>query len=133
MLGLHQTLAAIILVVGAVTLVVGIVCIVLSRRTANADAALATLVMPLRIFRVALWGTAGLGVLQALIGAIVYLQGYRPGEGLHFVYGIIVLGAVPVAYVYSDQKDVRRDIIIMAIAAAAVVGATIRAFATGPA
>jgi hypothetical protein len=144
-LGLHQTLAVIVLVAGAITLILGLVCIVLSRRsaTAHADAANSALAnsalansalaTPLRIFRYALWATAGIGVLQAIVGGILFLQGDRPGEGLHFVYGIIVLGAVPVAYVYSDQKDVRRDIIIMAIAAAAVVGAAIRAFATGPA
>ncbi len=135
MLGFHQTLAVLVLVVGAITLILGITCIVLSRRspTASAGAAMGTLAIPLRIFRYALWITAGIGVLQAIVGGILFLQGDRPGEGLHFVYGLIVLGAVPVAYVYSDQKDVRRDVIIMAIAAAAVVGAAIRAFATGPA
>lgn len=133
MLGLHQTLATIVLVVGGITLITGIVCIILSRRTSATDANAAnSLALPLRIFRIALWVTAGIGVLQGIIGGILFLQGDRPGEGLHFVYGLIVLGAVPVAYAYSDQKNVRRDVIIMAIAAAAVVGAAIRAFATGP-
>src|SRR5574340_1034957 len=57
--------------------------------------------------------------------------GARPGEGLHYVYGGIVLLAIPVAYVYSDQHQVRRDIIIMVIAVVAVVGAAVRALMTG--
>jgi hypothetical protein len=36
-----------------------------------------------------------------------------------------------VAYVYSDQKQVRRDIVIMSIAVLAIIGAAIRALATG--
>jgi hypothetical protein len=36
-----------------------------------------------------------------------------------------------VAYVYSDQNQVRRDIIIMVIAVVAVVGAAVRALMTG--
>jgi hypothetical protein len=72
-----------------------------------------------------------LGVLQAVFGGLLFLQGEHPAEGLHFVYGLIVLGSIPVAYVYSDQKQVRRDIVIMSIAVAAVIGAAIRALATG--
>jgi hypothetical protein len=72
-----------------------------------------------------------LGLLQAIIGGLMYLQGARPGDGLHYVYGGIVLLAIPVAYVYSDQHQMRRDIIIMVIAAVAVIGAAVRAFMTG--
>jgi hypothetical protein len=119
-LGVHRALVPIILVIGGLALVAGIACIVLSRRAGGAEAAGPQSAVG-RGFRLLLWAAAGLGVLQ----------GQHPAEGLHFVYGIIVAGAVPVAYVYSDQKDVRRDVIVMTIAAAAVIGAAIRAIATG--
>jgi hypothetical protein len=85
----------------------------------------------LRVFRILLAITAGIGVLQALFGVYLLTRGCRPADNLHFVYGIIVLAAIPVAYVYSDQSQVRRDVIILSIAAAAIIGAAIRAFVTG--
>jgi hypothetical protein len=97
------------------------------RRQVEAGAAAGAL----RVFRVMLVATAALGLLQDIFGGLLFISGKQPGEGLHFVYGAIVLLAIPVAYVYSDQKQVRRDIIIMTIAVVAVLGAAFRAFATG--
>ena len=124
-LSLHQIMVPIILVVAGITLICGIALFFLARNNA------ASLGNVQRVFRILLSITAALGVLQAIFGGLLFLQGDRPGEGLHFVYGLIVLGAIPVAYVYSDQKQVRRDIIIMVIAVVAVIGAAIRALATG--
>ncbi len=84
-----------------------------------------------RVFRWSLVVTAALGVIQAVVGGILYLSGARPGDQLHFVYGAIVLLAIPVAWVYSDQKRVRRDFLIMVIALVAVIGAAVRAYMTG--
>ncbi len=124
-LNLHQAMVWVILAVAGITLICGIVLFFLARNNA------ASLGNVQRIFRILLSITAALGVLQAIFGGLLFLQGGRPGEGLHYVYGLIVLGAIPVAYVYSDQKQVRRDIIIMVIAVVAVIGAAIRALATG--
>lgn len=131
-LSLHAFMFWVVLVLGAVTLLAGLALIVMTLRARGATAApLGGFAGMLRIFRPLLWATAIAGLLQDALGGILFLQGHHPGEGLHYVYGLIVLAAVPIAYVYSDQKQVRRDIIIMTIAAAAVVGAAIRAFATG--
>ena len=131
-LGLHTAMVPIILAVAGVTLIVGIVLFFMTRRQAAApDVETGTIATWRRIFRILLSVTAGFGVLQAIFGLILFASGDRPAEGLHFVYGAIVLGAIPVAYVYSDQKQVRRDIIIMAIAVVAVIGAAVRALATG--
>lgn len=117
-------MAPVILAAGGITLIWGIVVLILTRgRTSGSGA--------LRIFRVLLTITAALGLIQAIVGGLMYLQGARPGDGLHYVYGAIVLLAIPVAYVYSDQQQVRRDIIIMVIAVVAVVGAAVRALMTG--
>jgi hypothetical protein len=121
----------VILAVAGITLIAGIVLFFMTRRAGDSDLETGTIATWRRIFRILLSVTAGFGVLQAIFGLILLASGDRPEEGLHFVYGAIVLGAIPVAYVYSDQKQVRRDIIIMAIAVVAVIGAAIRALATG--
>ena len=133
---IHEDMAPVILAAGGVTLIWGIVVLILaSRRSAEtssgAGAAVSGGVAGMRVFRILLIITAALGVIQAIIGGLMYLNGARPGDGLHYVYGGIVLLAIPVAYVYSDQAKVRRDIIIMVIAALAVIGAAIRALMTG--
>jgi hypothetical protein len=131
-LGLHTAMVPIILAVAGAALIVGIVLVVMTRRQVAApDVESGAIATWRRIFRILLSVTAGFGVLQAIFGLILFASGDRPAEGLHFVYGAIVLGAIPVAYVYSDQKQVRRDIIIMAIAVVAVIGAAVRALATG--
>ncbi|PWT72523.1 MAG: hypothetical protein C5B60_09480 [Chloroflexi bacterium] len=134
-LSLHTIMVPLILVAAGLALICGAALIIMTRQSAGGlperpqdGDRVSTL---RRIFRILLQVTAGLGVLQALFGGLLFLQGERPAEGLHFVYGLIVLGAIPVAYVYSDQKLVRRDIVIMSIAIVAVIGAAIRALATG--
>ncbi len=134
----HTIMVPLVLVVGGATLLMGIAYYFVHRGAvaANTTEASPSPNAPLgiirRVFRVLLAVTAGLGVLQAIIGGLLVTQGCNPREPLHYVYGIIVLGAIPVAYAYSDQKQVRRDIIIMTIAAVAIVGAAFRALATGP-
>lgn len=132
LLSLHFLMVPLILAAGALTLIALITLLVLRRGMRDEDAP-QTGAAPLftRIFRVLMWVTAGLGVIQAIFGGLIYLNGGRPGDQLHFVYGGIVLLAIPVAYVYSDQKRVRRDLIIMVIAVVAVIGAAVRALMTG--
>ena len=130
-LGLHNAMVPLILVAAGLALIAGLVTFFLSRGAPSDAAGLSgTAATAARVFRGLLVVTAGLGVLQAIFGLLLLTQGRRPAEGLHFVYGIIVLAAIPVAYVYSDQKQVRRDILILTIAAVAVVGAAFRALAT---
>jgi hypothetical protein len=126
---IHEDIAPVILAAGGITLIWGITVLVLARRRTSGSGEGSW--GPLRTFRVLLTITAALGLIQALLGGLMYLQGARPGDGLHYVYGGIVLLAIPVAYVYSDQQQVRRDIIIMVIAVVAVVGAAVRALMTG--
>jgi heme A synthase len=138
LLSLHNAMVPVILVIAGLALIAGLATYFMSRGAGDATptptpgaALVGTAATARRAFRWLLTVTAAVGVLQGIIGLLLLTQGVHPKEGLHFVYGIIVAGAVPVAYVYSDQKDVRRDIIIMIIAAAAVIGAAIRALATG--
>jgi hypothetical protein len=126
LLTIHTAFVPLVLVASGATLACGVALFVMSRDDS---------VMPARLhdlFRTLLKVTAGIGSLQALWGILLFLFGARPGDNLHFVYGGIVLLAIPVAYVYSDQQQVRRDVIIMSVAALAIVGAAIRALMTGP-
>lgn len=132
LLGIHTFFVPVILLAGALTLICGIVLLTLRRGVAD-DQTPASSAAPLftRIFRWLLVATAALGALQAIVGGLIFLTGARPGEPLHYVYGAIVLLAIPLAYAYSDQKRVRRDLIIMIIAAVAIIGAAVRALMTG--
>lgn len=128
-ISIHRDLVGLVLAAGVVTLVCGIVLLI---RVRGAGPKLGAGVISLnRWFRRLLWVTAGIGIVQAIVGGILFIGGGHPKDSLHFVYGLIVLGAIPVAYVYSDQKEVRRDIIIMVIAVVAFIGAGVRAFMTG--
>ena len=132
LLAIHTIFVPLILLAGLLTLIVAIILLVQRRRLSDINAPLSQSSPTLaRLFRWLLIVTAALGVLQAIVGGLIFLTGARPFDALHYVYGGIVLLAIPVAYAYSDQKRVRRDVIIMLIAAVAIIGAAVRAFMTG--
>lgn len=85
------------------------------------------------LFRSALYITGYLALFQAILGGILVLMGGRANDNLHYVYGLVVLLAVPVASVYATGKreHARRDLIIFVIAALVVAAAAVRAFMTG--
>jgi uncharacterized membrane protein len=84
-------------------------------------------------YRSALTVTGGMALIQAAIGGLLFLLGNRPSDQLHFVYGAVVLLAVPVAFVYISGKSehVRRDLLYLVIAAIVVAAAAVRAYMTG--
>ena len=90
-----------------------------------------------RPWRTALIITAIVAALQALLGIILVLLGQRPGTGtglyyLHYVYGAIVVLAIPVAVTYATGgKNQRRDLLIFSIASLILVAAALRALTTG--
>jgi heme A synthase len=90
-----------------------------------------------RPWRIALIFTAIVAALQALLGIILVLLGQKPGTGtglyyLHYVYGAIVVLAIPVAITYATGgKNERRDTLIFSIAALILVAAALRALTTG--
>jgi hypothetical protein len=134
LLSLHFFMVPLILLAAGLTLIAGIWLLVLRWKLPDADTPTSGLIPPLtRAFRILLWVTAGLGVIQPIFGGLIYFTtgGAALEDKLHLVYGGIVLLAIPVAYVYSDQKRVRRDLIIMLVAVVLVVGAAVRALMTG--
>jgi hypothetical protein len=88
-----------------------------------------------RAWKIALIVTAADGLLQGLLGILLVLMGLKPGTGtglyyLHYVYGAIVLLAIPVAITYSSKKG-RTNILIFSIAALIIAAAGARALMTG--
>ena len=92
-----------------------------------------------RPLAISMYIAVGLAALQGLLGIILVASGLKPGGGsnlyyLHYVYGAIVIFAIPVATTYaSSGKNPRRDALIYGIAALILVAAAARAFMTGPA
>ena len=83
-------------------------------------------------FRSIVYATAATGLWQAVLGSILFfLMGCRPNNILHLVYGGIGLLGIPIAFTYASEELNRRDILILAFAAFAIVAAAIRAFGTG--
>lgn len=91
-----------------------------------------------RPWRISLTVTAIIAALQAALGITLVLLGQKPGTGtglfyLHYVYGAIVVLAIPIAITYATSgKNPRRDVLIFSIAALILVAAAIRALMTGP-
>jgi heme A synthase len=123
---LHFFNAFLILVAGTVTGIWGLILFFMKKQTI------------IRPWRISLIFTAIVGLLQALFGIILLLQGQHPGTGtglfyLHFVYGGIVALAIPVAVTYATGgKNPRRDILLFSIISLVLVAAALRALATGP-
>jgi heme A synthase len=91
-----------------------------------------------RPWRISLTATAVIAALQAVLGITLVFLGQKPGTGtglfyLHYVYGAIVVLAIPIAITYATGgKNQRRDLLIFSIAALILVAAAIRALMTGP-
>lgn len=85
-------------------------------------------------WKIALIVAAIFGLLQALFGILLVLQGVKPPGGslyyLHYVYGAIAALALPVAYTYIG-KDVRRAVLILSLAAIIIALAAMRGTMTG--
>ncbi len=98
---------------------------------ASSPASRASAIPP--IYRSALVVTGGLALIQAALGGLLVALGATPRDSLHYVYGIVVLVAVPVAFTYMSGKleRSRRDLLFLVIAAVVVAAAAVRAYATG--
>jgi hypothetical protein len=73
----------------------------------------------------------GVAVLQGLIGIILLVQGHRPNDGLHYLYGFVAVVTLPVAYFMGSGATDRRDSGIFALASLLLVGVAIRGIMTG--
>jgi hypothetical protein len=73
-----------------------------------------------------------LALAQATLGLILLSDGYRPGDKLHFAYGLLPLLAI--AYPYALRgEDGRKNLLYFALGATVVAALGVRAYMTGPA
>lgn len=71
-----------------------------------------------------------LGVVQALIGVGLLLQGAKPEDNLHFLYGASVILTLPLVLSYIADKKISRPL-VFGLATLFMAGLAIRAITTG--
>lgn len=72
-----------------------------------------------------------LTAVQGLAGLILFLDGKRPHELLHIVYGIFAIAFLPALYFWSERRDDLREAAFLAGACWIVAIAFARGFLTG--
>jgi heme A synthase len=83
-------------------------------------------------YRSTLVMTEVLFVAQGLVGAILFIAGAkRPHDGLHILYGVLLLIALPIGASYTSSRDRRREPLVYGVVGLFMVGLTIRAITTG--
>jgi hypothetical protein len=73
----------------------------------------------------------GVVVLQGLIGLGLLIEGHRPADALHYLYGVVAVFTLPIAYTMSERGTTRRDSGVFALATFLMAGIAIRGIATG--
>lgn len=73
----------------------------------------------------------GLYILQAIMGAILWIGGERPGRTVHLLYGVFALVALPGLFAYMRGDDSNRAQWLYAILTLFLFGVSLRAIGTG--
>jgi len=58
---------------------------------------------PKKPFHIALGIAIGAMLVQVVAGVVLWQQGYRPGDGFHVFYGVVIAITLSLAYVYRAQ------------------------------
>jgi heme A synthase len=81
------------------------------------------------------WGALAIGeiliLIQAALGATMWIVGIRPGQPIHILYGVISALALPAAFAITKGRDSRRELVVYAGMLLFLVGLLWRATATG--
>jgi hypothetical protein len=83
---------------------------------------------PRKPFHVAMGIAIGAMLVQVVAGVILWQQGYRPGDGFHVFYGVVIAITLSLAYVYRAQLA-RRPAISYGLLMLFVMGLGLRAWA----
>ncbi|MDQ6883045.1 MAG: hypothetical protein M3077_02230 [Candidatus Dormibacteraeota bacterium] len=83
-------------------------------------------------YRSTLVMTEFLFLAQGLLGAILFLAGNkRPHDGLHLLYGVLLVIALPIGASYTSGREPRREPLVYGLVGLFMVGLTIRGITTG--
>jgi 4-hydroxybenzoate polyprenyltransferase len=70
-------------------------------------------------------------MLQALLGAALYLDGFRASTVVHYLYGITAVLVTPFVWSYVKERHPRQALFFYSIAALFIAGLAIRGITTG--
>jgi hypothetical protein len=74
----------------------------------------------------------GLLAVQTVAGLAVLATGGRPQQGIHYLYGVVILLALPAGEILGQQWwNGRRETLVVAITCLFAFGVAIRAAMTG--
>lgn len=73
----------------------------------------------------------GLFVIQAALGAVLWLSGERPGRPIHLLYGVFLLVALPGLFAYIKGDDSNQAQWYYGLLTLFLFGVTLRAIGTG--
>ena len=82
-------------------------------------------------FRATLVLTEVLFITQGLVGVLMFANGRRPHDNLHWLYGVLLVIVLPIAMSYVSGRDPRREPLVYGIAGLFMAGLSIRALTTG--
>ncbi len=69
-------------------------------------------------------------LIQSGIGTYLWIIGLRPARGMHVLYGIVSLTALPAVYIYTKGRSERADMLMYSTTALITVGLLLRAIFT---
>jgi heme A synthase len=84
-------------------------------------------------FNSALVVTEALFIIQGLVGVTLFAGGRRPHDVLHWLYGVLLVIALPIAMTYggtSAERGQRRQSLVYGVAGLFMAGLAIRALTT---
>lgn len=80
------------------------------------------------------WGILATGellfIVQALLGLTLWLQGARPGRGIHILYGAVAVLTLPAVYAFNRGRDDRRAALGYGLVLLFLAGISLRAIGT---
>lgn len=80
------------------------------------------------------WGILATGELlflaQAALGALLWLQGGRPGRGIHLLYGLVAVLALPAVFAFNRGRDDRMAALGYGLIMLFLAGISFRAIST---
>lgn len=69
-------------------------------------------------------------LVQGLLGGYLWLSGLRPARGIHLLYGIVSILALPMVFTYTKGREDRPDMLMYCVCFLILIGLLLRAITT---